>query len=84
MGQRVLKRKLKLVANGTMSEEEDVLSWVPQGTVLALILFAIMIPDTDKKRKDSIVRYIVDDIRVSKVIRSDKEKMQKVLYIFYK
>ncbi|MCP4255334.1 MAG: hypothetical protein GY775_18410, partial [Candidatus Scalindua sp.] len=36
-------RKFRVVANGCMSEEGDVISGVPQGTVLAAILFVIMI-----------------------------------------
>ena len=32
-------RKFRVVANGCMSEEGDVMSGVPQGTVLAAILF---------------------------------------------
>ena len=31
-------RKFRVVANGCMSREEDVISGVPQGTVLAAIL----------------------------------------------
>ena len=40
-------RKFRVVVNECMSEEEDVISGVPQGTVLAAILFAIMISDID-------------------------------------
>ena len=42
-------RKFRVVASGYMSEEEDVESGVPQGTVLAAILFVIMISDIDKE-----------------------------------
>ena len=42
-------RKFRVVASGYMSEEEDVKSGVPQGTVLAAILFVIMISDIDKE-----------------------------------
>ena len=38
-------RKYKVLVNGVMSEEQDVISGVPQGTVLAAILFVIMISD---------------------------------------
>merc|ERR1712138_120751 len=40
-------RKFRVVANGYMSREEDVISGVPQGTVLAAILFVIMISAID-------------------------------------
>ena len=39
--------KFWVVANGCMSEEGDVLSGLPQGTILAAILFVIMISDID-------------------------------------
>ena len=42
-------RKYRVVANGEISEEQDVISGVPQGTVLASILFIIMIYDIDKE-----------------------------------
>ena len=44
-------RKYRVVANGEMSEEQSVLSGVPQGTVLAAILFVIMISDIDENVK---------------------------------
>ncbi|CAL4066236.1 unnamed protein product [Meganyctiphanes norvegica] len=45
-------RKFKVVANGERSKEQDVKSEVPQGTVLASILFVIMINDIDEEIKD--------------------------------
>ena len=53
-------RKYKVVANGEMSEEQDVLSGVPQGTVLAAILFIIMISDIDKEVSRSVIRCFID------------------------
>ena len=79
-------RKFKVVANGCMSEEENVLSGVPQGTVLAAILFVIMISDIDENVKKSIVRSFADDTRVNKKIssESDTEMMQSDLETIYK
>ena len=48
-----------------MSEEQDVIIGVPQGTVLAAILFVIMILDIDKDVAKSIVRSFADDTRNS-------------------
>ena len=69
-----------------MSEEQDVISGVPQGTVLAVILFVIMISDIDKNVAESIVRSFADDTRNSAKIRTDEErrKMQQDLNVIYK
>ena len=48
-------RKYRVMANGVMSDEQNVISGVPQGTVLASIFFIIMISDIDKNLKNSIV-----------------------------
>merc|ERR1712074_422716 len=78
-------RKFRVVANGYMSREEDVISGVPQGTVLATILFVIMISDIDENVKNCLVRRFADDTRVNKKIGNnlDKEFMQKDLEAIY-
>ena len=78
-------RKFRVVANGCMSREEDVISGVPQGTVLAAMLFVIMISDIDENVKECIVRSFADDTRVNKKIsnENDKELMQKDLGAIY-
>ena len=78
-------RKFRVVANGNMSEEEEVTSGVPQGTVLAAILFVIMISDIDDKVKHSIVRSFADDTRLNKKIskEEDKKQMQEDLEVVY-
>ena len=79
-------RKFTVIANGTMSDQEDVLSGVPQGTVLAAILFIIMISDIDENIKECIVCCFADDTRVSKKIEKeeDKKKLQDDLNRIYK
>ena len=79
-------RKFKVVANNSISEEENVTSGVPQGTVLAAILFIIMISDIDEKIKESIIRCFADDTRTSKIIRTDNDihKMQEDLNEIYR
>ena len=69
-----------------MSEQEEVMSGVPQGTVLAAILFIIMIADIDEEIKECIVRCFADDTRVSRKIKeeADKMKLQEALDIIYK
>ena len=59
------KRKYRVVANGEISEEQDVISGVPQGTVLASILFIIMIYDIDEDVRNSIMRLFADDTKIS-------------------
>ena len=78
-------RKYRVVANGEMSDVNDVLSGVPQGTVLAAILFIIMISDIDENVKRSIVRSFADDTRVSLKIQSEEDKnlLQKDLDAIY-
>ena len=46
--------------------EQEVISGVLQGTVLALILFIIMISDIDEDLKNSISKLFADDTRVPK------------------
>ena len=69
-----------------MSEEEKVISGVPQGTVLAAIIFVIMISDIDENVKECMLRSFADDTRVNKKISSDrdKERMQEDLEAIYK
>ena len=66
-------RKFQVLANGSKSRIEKVTSGVPQGTVLAALLFIIMISDIDKNILESIVRSFADDTRVNRVIRNRKD-----------
>merc|ERR1712121_409111 len=47
---------------------------VPQGTVLAAILFVIMISDIDEDVKMCIIRCFADDTRVNKEIKTNEER----------
>ena len=53
-----------------MSEEQEVISGVAQGTVLALILFIIMISYIDEELRNSISRLFADGTKVSAKIRT--------------
>merc|ERR1712002_1376752 len=79
-------RKFRVVVNGCMSDEAEVLSVVPQGTVLAALLFVIMISDIDENIKKSVVRSFVDDTRVNRKINgpTDKNEFQEHLNMMYK
>ena len=78
-------RKYRVVANGEISEEQDVISGVPQGTVLASILFIIMIYDIDKEVIHSIIRLFADDTKMSAKIKTEEdiEKLQQDLEKVY-
>merc|ERR1711962_208209 len=73
------------LANGSMSEKHDVLSGVPQGTVLASLFFIIMIADIDQNLKNSVSRLFTDDTKVSAKIRTqeDTERLQQDLDRIY-
>jgi len=47
-----------------MSMEQDVISGVPQGTVLASLFFIIMIADIDDNIMNSIARLFSDDTKI--------------------
>lgn len=53
---------------------------MPQGPVLAPMLFIIMGLGTEREIKESILRCLVDDTKAGRMIRSEenKEKMQKI------
>ena len=79
------KRKYRVVANGEISEEQDVISGVPQGTVLASILFIIMIYDIDEDVRNSIMRLFADDTKMSAKIQTEEDidKLQQDLEKVY-
>ena len=64
------KRKF-IVVSGCMLE--DILSGVPQGTMLPAILFVIIMSEIDENIKKSIVKSFVDDIKASKKINNSTD-----------
>lgn len=60
IGQFLANRQQKVVINGTSSKSSDVVSGVPQGTVLGPILFLVHINDIGNKIKSKI-RLFADD-----------------------
>ena len=69
-----------------MSEEQEIISGVLQGTVLASILFIIMISDIDGNLNSSISRLFAYYTKASAKIRKykDTELLQKDLDKIYK
>ena len=64
----------------------EFISGIPQGTVLASILFIIMILDMDEELRNSISRLFADDTKISAKIRTyeDTKLLQKDLDKVYK
>lgn len=63
-------RKQVVVVDGSTSEYADILSGVPQGSVLGPLLFIIMVGDINEYVKYSHVSSFADDTRLKKAIQS--------------
>ena len=69
-----------------MLEIQSILSGVPQGTVLAAVLFIIMMSDIDEEVEGSWVESFADDTKVRRMIKSLEERvaLQRDLDVIYK
>jgi ribonucleases P/MRP protein subunit RPP40 len=68
-------RKQRVVLNGSFSEWIKVLSGMPQGSVLGLLLFLIFINDIDMAAAGAeILVKFADDTEVGQTIRSDTDR----------
>jgi len=75
-------RRQRVVLNGAKSTWEEVLSGVPQGSVLGPVLFTIFINDIDGATTlADILRKFADDTKLGKIIRSadDGDALQRAL-----
>jgi hypothetical protein len=78
-------RTQRVSIQGEQSEESNVDSGVPQGTVLGPTLFSVYIDDLEseieRRKLEVLVKKFADDTKGAKVIRSpeDRDKMQTAL-----
>ena len=79
-------RKQQVSVNTFLSEEAEIISGVPQGTVLGPLLFLIMIQDIDEEVKESILSCFADDTCIMKGIKclTDTFKLQNDLNSVYR
>ena len=79
-------RKQTVLVNGVKSEPQNVLSGVPQGSVLGPLIFLILIGDIDKDILNIFVKSFADDTRGTKKVKTaeDVALMQLDLEKIYK
>ena len=79
-------RTFNVVVNYDKSDSAKVLSSVPQGTVLAPILFIIMINDINENIESCDTSQFADDTKIAKAIKNirDEEILQKGIDSMYK
>jgi hypothetical protein len=71
----LVHRKQKVIVNGKSSEWENVISGVPQGSVLGPVLFVIFINDLPEEVLSTILLYADD----AKIYRNVKQLMDQVI-----
>ena len=65
--------------NGILSDWKDVISGVPQGSVIGPILFIIFINDMPDEVKESVCKLLADDCKLYRNVSSGQNDLQKDL-----
>ena len=83
--QFLLNRKQSVVVNGKVSSPRDVISGVPQGSVLGPLIFLILISDIDDEILHSFIASFADDTRATKGLKceNDAADLQNDLFRIY-
>ena len=66
-------RQQRVIVNGKLSSQRQVISGVPQGSVIGPLLFLILIADIDKNTSHSAVSSFADDTRVKKGLKNEMD-----------
>ena len=76
-----MDKKLRVRVGEKLSDEENVVSGIPQGTCLGPLLMLVMNSDIDTKIKNGKTGTLADDTKVTNVLKcnSDNTKMQEDL-----
>ena len=79
-------REQSVIVNGTASAPTEVVSGVPQGSVVGPLIFLILISDIDSNVNSSFVSSFADDTRIGRKINSvdDIQALQQDLNSVYK
>ena len=79
------RRSQKVIVNGKLSSPREVISGVPQGSVIGPLLFLVLINDIDKDTQHSAVSSFADDTRVTMGIKTedDAADLQNDLFHIY-
>ena len=81
----LMSKKQSVIVNGVKTQSAPVISGNPQGSVIGLSLFLMLIADINKDISSSFLSSFADDTRVGSAIEStdDASKLQEDLHTVY-